>query len=425
MKLRNIFAVATAASVVAVSAVSASAAVFSNSDSAGQFVCLVSNDTNVPVLENSALAADITKVVITVECADYRDLESSIAAAEWYGGGIGTNSTSTGWAQTEWSFQEGAKPLTFAAGDSRKEYVLTWENADGFFTDSEEYAFFWIQDWTGTYSFTITDYQILNADGVDVRTLDGAAAETPAEPEAPAEEPEAPAEEPEAPAEEPEEPAEEPAEDDGIDWTQYDADAMAAMNDEFVFGTNDQIDIYALVGDNWADLAKVEGTFVWSDLEAGWCGGGGIGGGAVLADGSDWLSGPEYGAANGNADLVGDGVATQTIIDITGNPMTTVATVDEETGDVSYGKIFIQNWWNGVESGAQLAVLTAYDADGNVIGEIEYMEVPEASTGAEEPEAPAATGDKTSPDTGVAGVAAVAGIAALAGAAVVVSRKRK
>ncbi len=422
MRLRNVFAVATALSVAAVSAVSASAAVFGNSDSGGQFVCLVSNDSNVPVLSNSKLAADVTKVVVTVECEQYRDLESSIAASEWYGGGMGTNSTSTGWAQTEWSFQEGVKPLTFVPGDSRKEYVITWEDADGFFTDAEEYAFFWIQDWTGTYNFTITDYQLLNADGVDVRTLDGAA-ETPAEPTPepePAPEPE-PTPEPEP---EPETPAEPEAPADDI-MAGYDADAMAALNADFQFGVNDQIDIYALVGDNWADLAKVEGTFIWSDLEAGWCGGGGIGGGAVLADGSNWLSGPEYGAANANAAVVGDGVATQTIIDITENPMTAVATVDEETGDVAYGKIFVQNWWNGVESGAQLAVITAYDADGNVIGEIEYMDVPEAQEPAADPEPEAPAGDKTSPDTGVAGVAAVAGIAALAGVAVVVSRKRK
>ncbi len=208
-----------------------------------------------------------------------------------------------------------------------------------------------------------------------------------------------------------------------IDWTQYDAEAKQAMNEEFVFGTTTDIDLYALLGDNWADLAKIEGTFVWSDLEAGWCGGGGIGGGAVAADGSTWISGPEYGAANANADLVGLGTATQTIVDITENPLTAIATVDEETGETSFGVLMVQNWWNGVESGAQVAAITAYDADGNVIGEIKY----DVAT----PESPVVDTDNTtdtgkdSVDTGVEGIAAVAGVVALAGVAVVASRKRK
>ena len=212
MKLRKVLAAASALAVAvcaaAVTTVTSAAAVFEGSDSAGQFVCLVSNDTNVPVLENSALVGDVTKLVLTVKCNDYRDLESSIAAAEWYGGGVGTNSTSTGWAQKEWSFQEGVKDFTFVAGEKRGEYVLTWDNGAPFFTAAEEYAFFWIQDWTGTYSFTIKDFQLLNAEGVDVRTLDGAAApeETPAPAEteaapAPAETEAAPAETEAAPAE--------------------------------------------------------------------------------------------------------------------------------------------------------------------------------------------------------------------------------
>lgn len=208
-------------------------------------------------------------------------------------------------------------------------------------------------------------------------------------------------------------------------WDAYDADAMAEMNENFKLGVNDQIDIYDLVGDAWTDLAKVEGTFVWTPGLGGWCGGGGIGGGAVLEDGSEWFSGPEYGAANFNADLEPNGTATQTIIDITNNPISAIATYNEETGEVSFGKIFVQNWWNGVEAGAQLAAITAYDADGNVIGEISYdVEVPEApasgdNTGDDD------NGSTENPDTGVAGVAVAAGVVALAGAAVVVSRKRK
>lgn len=208
-----------------------------------------------------------------------------------------------------------------------------------------------------------------------------------------------------------------------IDWTQYDAEAKQAMNEEFVFGTTTDIDLYALLGDNWADLAKIDITFVWSDLEAGWCGGAGIGGGAVAADGSTWISGPEYGAANANADVVGLGTVTQTAIDITENPLTAIATTDEETGEVSFGVLMVQNWWNGVESGAQVAAITAYDADGNVIGELKYdVAIPEPPV--VDTDNTTDTG-KDSVDTGVEGIAAVAGVVALAGVAVVASRKRK
>ncbi len=205
-------------------------------------------------------------------------------------------------------------------------------------------------------------------------------------------------------------------------WESYDLDAATAANEAFVFGTDTAIDLYALVGDSWTDLAKIDATFVWTPGLGGWCGGAGLGNGAVLEDGTNWISGPEYGAANANSAVEPDGTATQTIIDITGTPLADIVAVAED-GTVSYAHIQIQNWWNGVEAGAQLAALTAYDADGNVIGEITYdVEIP-GGDASQDTDAP--TDDKQSPDTGVEGIAAIAGVVALAGAAVVISRKRK
>lgn len=216
---------------------------------------------------------------------------------------------------------------------------------------------------------------------------------------------------PEAPAED-----EAPA---GVDWSAYDADAAAAANEAFTLGGN--IDLYAALGDNWNKLAKIDATFVWNP-EFGWCGGAGIGGGATLADGTNWISGPEYGCANANADLQAAGTATQTIIDITNTPLATIAGVTAE-GVSEFGVLMVQNWWNGTEASAAVKALTFYDADGNVLAELTYdVEAPSAPSA---PEDTTTETGKGSPDTGVEGIAVAAGVVALAGAAVVASRKRK
>ena len=229
-----------------------------------------------------------------------------------------------------------------------------------------------------------------------------------------------------------EETEEDAAEDDEAalepDWDSYDADAMAKMNEEFVLGGN--IDIYAAVGDAWADIAKIEADFIWTPGLGGWCGGAGIGNGATLADGTAWISGPEYGAANANSKYEPDGKATQTLIDLSATPLATIATVGED-GVTAFGQLMVQNWWNGTEAGAQVAAIRFLDADGNVINELTYaVDAPAADdTTTEAP----STGDvdaetdssKGSPDTGVEDVAVVAGLAIVAAGAVLVSKKRK
>lgn len=437
MKLRRLLAASAAVAVAAAATVTSFATTYwapGDSNNSGLVACLKSDNGTPTLLEDTSLAYDVTKVIFTARTDSYKDVKACIKDGTWIGGALCLCSPSYGWKQIEWTF-DGTKDITVVEGDKRDEFVLEFDNGAPIFAETDTYCQIHIHDWSGLYEFEIVDIQLLNADGVDVRE---AAAATPDEPvvEEPVVETEEPVVETEEPAVETEEPAEdettedveiEISEDDA--WAAYDADAMAAMNQDFQLGVTDQIDIYDLVGDDWVNLAKVEGTFVWTPGLGGWCGGGGIGGGAVLADGSDWLSGPEYGAANGNAAVEPDGTATQTIIDITENPIENLVTYDAETGEFSFGKIFVQNWWNGVEVGAQVAAITAYDADGNVIGELTYdvavPEAPEADDPAVDTDAPTEDNKGGSPDTGVEGIAVAAGIVALAGAAVVASRKRK
>ncbi len=420
MKLRSAIAAVAAISVAATTTVTSfAAAAFKGSidESSGMIACLLSDDGNVPLFTSYEPLSDFVAVELTVKAEDKRAIESAIADGTWVGGAMGFNSQSTGWAQHEWSFQDGAKELTFKATDTRGEYTLSYAQDTPIFAATDTYAQVWAQNWTeGVVNFEIVELKLLNSKGEDIRD---AAPVAPAEPTDEAEPTVEPTDEAE-PTVEPTDEVVSTEEDGGVveeaDWSAYDEEAMAALNENFKLGETDQIDIYALVGDKWTDLAKVEATFTWTTGLGGWCGGGGIGGGAILSDGSNWLSGPEYGAANANAAVEPDGTATQTIIDITDNPITELASVDAESGETVFGKLFIQNWWNGVEAGAKVTAITAYDADGNVIGEITYDGgTPDNTT----------TPDKGSADTGVAGVAVAAGVVALAGAAVVAARKRK
>lgn len=206
MKLRKFLGAAVAATLaVTAVGVSASAAFVAgceeaekNSDKNGvQFVCLASNDWHTPVIKNKALAADVRTVTVTLKTKD-KNFESAVASgAEWYGGGFGVNSPSTTYKTlAKWSIQDGEE-LKLVPTDKRYEYKLTYTTDTAIFTTNEEYCFFWLQDWAKSTDFEILSYELLNADGVDIRTLDGASEETtaPAETTAAPEETTAPAEE--------------------------------------------------------------------------------------------------------------------------------------------------------------------------------------------------------------------------------------
>ena len=204
-----------------------------------------------------------------------------------------------------------------------------------------------------------------------------------------------------------------------VDWSQWDEAAAKENNENFQLGG--KIDLLAAVGEGWDDFTKVEADFTW-DAGTGWCGGAGIGGGATLADGTSWIAGPEFGAANANEGVVNDGKATQTIIDMNGETLATIASVNDD-GTSSFGELQVQNWWNGTEANAKVAAIRFLDATGSVIKELRFdggaaAEVTTVSN-------VAAAADKENPATGVEDVAAVAGLAVVAAGAMIISKKRK
>lgn len=212
MKLRKVLA-AFAASAVAVSAMAVSAFAASVPEgcdaSSGMFACLLSDDSNVPLFTDHALVATVTKISVTIECRDRAFEQSITGGTDWYGGGFGVNSNSTGWDSHEWSIQDGVKELTMVPTDTRYQYKVTWDKGSPIFSESDTYAQAWIQDWTSSAAFSLVSFELLNADGVDIRTL---AADEPATPDEPTAEPDEPTAEPAEPTEEPAEPTEEPAE---------------------------------------------------------------------------------------------------------------------------------------------------------------------------------------------------------------------
>ena len=93
-------------------------------------------------------------------------------------------------------------------------------------------------------------------------------------------------------------------------------------------------------------------------------------------------------------------------------------------------RIFMQGWDNGMAE-YQVIECGLLDDAGNALVELDGQGYPLSSAPAVggdtvvDTDAPVAGGDKTSPDTGVEGVAAVAGLAVVAAGAVVLSKKRK
>lgn len=105
--------------------------------------------------------ADVCGVDINVTVG--ADSAAKIEAGDWIGGGLGYNSESTGWASTEWSFQEGAKDVTgVKADDGSYDFVL--KGTDPVFADTDTFAQVWLQNWT-TEDFTFNSFTLLDKDG--------------------------------------------------------------------------------------------------------------------------------------------------------------------------------------------------------------------------------------------------------------------
>lgn len=88
---------------------------------------------------------------------------------EWYGGGIGANSNSTGWKSIEWGTN--SKEITADVDNG----TITWLSDAPIFAETDEYAQLWLQTWTG--KVTVNSADVLGKDGVILST-DDAPAET-------------------------------------------------------------------------------------------------------------------------------------------------------------------------------------------------------------------------------------------------------
>lgn len=94
--------------------------------------------------------------------------------AEWYGGGIGANSNSTGWKSIEWGTN--SKEITA----DKENGTITWLSDSPVFKADDKYAQLWMQVWSGADSMTINSIDVLGKDGAvlsdDVSDADAEAA---------------------------------------------------------------------------------------------------------------------------------------------------------------------------------------------------------------------------------------------------------
>ena len=171
MKISKIFAgmsaAALAASMMSLAAFAADP-VKAEADLSGGVISLIDetdkegNVTKTGLLTGTGVAVtDVYGVDINVTVG--ADTAAAIEAGDWVGGGMGYNSESTGWASTEWSFQDGAKDITAAkAEDGSYDFVIKGDAAA--FADTDTYAQVWLQNWS-TSDFTFNAFTLLDKNG--------------------------------------------------------------------------------------------------------------------------------------------------------------------------------------------------------------------------------------------------------------------
>ncbi len=190
MKLKKIVA-AVAAAAVAVSAMAVNAFALSTKDYVKDgTLYLVSEKAEEP-----NWTADAGVAVTDIYGATYHvtfDAAEVANESTWIGGGIGSNSNSTGWAQNEWG--RNGKPIIADLENG----TITWLSDKPIFAADDAYAQIWLQAWGGTV--TVNSVDILGAGGTVIATGEEAAA--PAEEATTEEETAAPAEEETAAADE-------------------------------------------------------------------------------------------------------------------------------------------------------------------------------------------------------------------------------
>ncbi len=180
MKLRRLLA-ATAAAAVATSAMAVAASAVEymapgDSYNSGLIACLKSDNGGATVLQDASLAHTVTKFDIIITAKDFEQVVEDVADGIWIGGAVCLCSNSWGWEQIDYDFA-----TNVVADEDNEVFVFTYEAANGVvFPESDEYCQIHLHDWanvTSLYGFAVKDVVLYNAEGVDVRTLDGAAAD--------------------------------------------------------------------------------------------------------------------------------------------------------------------------------------------------------------------------------------------------------
>ena len=177
--------------VLTLATLAAVAAVATTPVSAAEIEVTPAADGNntVTLLGDGAVVDDITAVEKVTFYVTYDQAELDDAEA-WIGGGIGTNSESTGWAMTEWGKASGEKAIAIEDTLDGNKGTITYDMAKfGGFADTDTYAQVWLQAWGGTV--TVDKAVVTVADDAAAPAEEEPAEETPVE-EEPAAEPELP-----------------------------------------------------------------------------------------------------------------------------------------------------------------------------------------------------------------------------------------
>ncbi len=196
MKLRRLLA-ATAAAAVATSAMAVVASAVEywapgDANNSGLLASWRTNDGTEALFQNQDLVPTITKIDVVATAEDIEQVAEDVADGIWIGGALIVNSNSTGWLQWGYDFAAAGDAVVTIDEDAET-ITVTRDNGAPIFAADDTYCLVNLHDWANVssmYKFEVVDVIPYNADGVDVRTLDGAV-------DAPADEPvEEPTDEP-------------------------------------------------------------------------------------------------------------------------------------------------------------------------------------------------------------------------------------
>ena len=334
--------------------------------------------------------------------------------AEWYGGGIGANSNSTGWKSIEWGTN--SKEITADVENN----TITWLSDAPIFAESDEYAQLWLQTWTG--KVTVNSADVLGKDGVILSTDDAPAetevSETEETTEETAAETEAETEETEAPVEETEAEETEAAEEEAapaIDYSALTGDVISDTEATSAGSWGQAITLTTVKNENGvfdpAVLTPDKAVVVYYTAET-----------APEVVLQSWSGGEGWAKVPADETLSTDGVAVFTY-----DYMTAMYQSDDFVDTLD---AFIVG-----DTGSELTVskVLLVDAASLTAGAVSDEDVIEDAAPVEETEAPveevvteAPAADTTTPvaSTGNTAAASIAAVMAVAGAAAVISKRK-